>query len=76
MSARPICNYEGSRYSTEFWDSSRAYEDGAERAALRVLLPPQGRRLIEIGAGFGRLADLYQGYETVVLFDYASTQLE
>ena len=76
MSARPICNYEGSRYSTEFWDRSRTYEDGAERAALRALLPPQGRRLIEIGAGFGRLADLYQGYETVVLFDYASTQLE
>ena len=76
MSERPVCNYEGSRYSTEFWDSSRAYEDGAERAALRVLLPPRGRRIIEIGAGFGRLADLYRGYETVVLFDYASTQLE
>ncbi len=76
MSERPVCNYEGSRYSTEFWDSSRAYEDGAERVALRVLLPQYGRRLVEIGAGFGRLADLYQGYETVVLFDYASTQLE
>ena len=76
MSERPVCNYEGSRYSTEFWDSSRAYEDGAERAALRVLLPPRGQRIIEIGAGFGRLADLYRGYETVVLFDYASTQLE
>lgn len=76
MSQRPICNYEGSRYSTEFWDRSRAYEDGAERVALRALLPPHGRRLIEIGAGFGRLAELYQGYETVVLFDYASTQLE
>ncbi|OQA23205.1 MAG: hypothetical protein BWY63_00390 [Chloroflexi bacterium ADurb.Bin360] len=76
MSERPVCNYEGSRYSTEFWDSSRAYEDGAERAALRVLLPPRGRRIIEIGAGFGRLADLYRGYETIVLFDYASTQLE
>lgn len=76
MSQRPICNYEGSRYSTEFWDGSRAYEDGAERVALHALLPPRGRRIIEIGAGFGRLADLYQGYETVVLFDYASTQLE
>lgn len=76
MSQRPICNYEGSRYSTEFWDASRAYEDGAERTALRVLLPSRGRRIVEIGAGFGRLADLYQGYETVVLFDYASTQLE
>lgn len=76
MTERPICNYEGSRYSTEFWDSSRSYEDGAERVALRALLPPKGQNLIEIGAGFGRLADLYQGYETIVLFDYASTQLE
>lgn len=75
MSERPICSYEGSRYSTEFWTSARAYEDGAERVALRALLPPTGRRLVEIGAGFGRLADLYAGYETVVLFDYAHTQL-
>jgi len=76
MSERPICSYEGSRYSTEFWTEARAYEDGAERIALRALLPPTGRRLIEIGAGFGRLADLYAGYETVVLLDYAHTQLE
>jgi SAM-dependent methyltransferase len=40
------------------------------------MLPPQGGTLIEIGAGFGRLVDLYQGYETVVLMDYARTQLE
>ncbi|HHE70853.1 MAG TPA: hypothetical protein ENL34_01040, partial [Chloroflexi bacterium] len=64
---RPVCNYEGSRYSTEFWTTSRSYEDGAERIALRHLLPPRGRRLLEIGAGFGRLVDLYQGYDTVVL---------
>ncbi len=73
---RPVCNYEGSRYSTEFWTASRSYEDGAERIALRHLLPPRGRRLLEIGAGFGRLVDLYQGYDTVVLLDYARTQLE
>jgi SAM-dependent methyltransferase len=75
MNTRPICNYEGSRYSTEFWDTSRAYEDAAERVAMRALLPPQGRTLVEIGAGFGRLADLYAGYDTVVIFDYARTQL-
>ena len=75
MTDRPVCNYEGSRYSTEFWNAERAYEDAAERVALRALLPPQGNVLIEIGAGFGRLADLYQGYDTVVLFDYAHTQL-
>ncbi len=76
MNERPICSYEGSRYRTEFWDADRAYEDGAERAALRVLLPPQGGTLVEIGAGFGRVVDLYAGYDTVVLFDYASTQLQ
>ncbi|HOT90280.1 MAG TPA: class I SAM-dependent methyltransferase [Anaerolineae bacterium] len=74
-SSRPICNYEGSRYSTEFWNTTRAYEDAVERVAMRALLPPQGRTLVEIGAGFGRMADLYAGYETVVLFDYAHTQL-
>ncbi len=76
MSERPVCSYEGSRYRTEFWGAGRAYEDQVERIAIEALLPPQGRTLIEIGAGFGRLADLYAGYETVVLFDYASTQLQ
>ncbi len=76
MSDTPICNYEGSRYSTEFWTSFRAYEDAVERIALRTMLPPRGRTLIEIGAGHGRLGDLYHGYDTVVFFDYARTQLE
>jgi len=76
MTERRVCSYEGSRYSTEFWDGTRTYEDSAERVALRALLPPTGRTLIEIGAGHGRLVDLYQGYETVVLLDYARTQLE
>ncbi len=75
MPSLPICDYEGSRYQTEFWGPERAYEDGAERAALRALLPPAGRLLIEIGAGFGRLANLYSGYERVVLLDYARSQL-
>ena len=76
MSERPVCNYEGSRYNTEFWTAERSYEDAAERIALKALLPPRGRRLVEIGAGFGRLADLYEGYEEIILFDYARTQLE
>lgn len=76
MSNHPICDYEGSRYRTEFWTAARDYEDGAERVALRALLPPSGRTLVEIGAGFGRLGALYQGYETVVFMDYARTQLE
>ncbi|MDF1514581.1 MAG: class I SAM-dependent methyltransferase [Anaerolineae bacterium] len=75
-SERPVCNYEGSRYATEFWTQERTYEDAVERIALRALLPPTGKTIIEIGAGFGRLADLYTQYDTVVIFDYARTQLE
>jgi SAM-dependent methyltransferase len=74
-SSRPVCDYEGSRYRTEFWTPEREYEDRAERSALRKLLPPRGGRLIEIGAGAGRLADLYLGYDQVVLMDYARSTL-
>jgi len=73
--SRPICDYEGSAYRTEFWGQGREYEDAVERVALKALLPPIGKRLIEIGAGFGRLAPLYAGYEEVVFFDYALSQL-
>jgi len=70
------CDYEGSDYRTAFWgDSKREYEDAAERIALRRLLPPVGGRLIEIGAGFGRLADLYAGYREVILLDPAKSML-
>jgi ubiquinone/menaquinone biosynthesis C-methylase UbiE len=75
MNKRPICSYEGSRYSTEFWTQARSYEDAVERVALRALLPERGRRILEIGAGFGRVVDLYAGYERIVLLDYAETQL-
>jgi len=73
--SRPVCDYEGSRYRTEFWTQEREYEDRAERIALRKLLPPRGERLIEIGAGAGRLANLYLGYDEIVLVDYARSTL-
>lgn len=77
MSAtRPICDYEGSAYRSEFWGQGREYEDAVERNALHALLPPTGRRLIEIGAGYGRLVPLYAGYDEVVFFDYAHSQLQ
>lgn len=72
---RPVCNYEGSAYRTEFWGRGRDYEDAAERIAISHLLPPRGHRLVEIGAGYGRLAALYAGYDEVVFFDYAISQL-
>jgi len=71
-----ICDYEGSSYCTEFWEGQgREYEDLAERIALRKLLPPAGACLLDIGAGFGRLADLYDGYQQVVLLDYSKSML-
>jgi SAM-dependent methyltransferase len=76
-STTPICDYEGSNYRTDFWEGQgREYEDLAERIALRRLLPATGRRIIDIGAGFGRLADLYTAYDQVILLDYSLSQLE
>lgn len=73
----PVIDYEGSAYRTDFWEGrGREYEDAVERVALAALLPPQGRRIAEIGAGFGRLADLYRGYQQVILFDYSRTLLQ
>ena len=72
----PIIDYEGSDYRTSFWGNrGREYEDGVERIAMRRLLPPRGKRLLEIGTGFGRLVDLYQGYEHIVLLDYGKSML-
>ncbi len=72
----PICDYEGSNYCTDFWEGrGREYEDLVERIALRRLLPATGRRLLEIGAGFGRLTPMYNGFEQVVLLDYSKSQL-
>jgi SAM-dependent methyltransferase len=72
-----VCDYEGSDYRARFWEGQgRSYEDRVERIALRRLMPPTGTTLIEIGAGFGRLADEYRGYERVVLFDYSYSLLK
>lgn len=72
-----ICDYEGSNYRTEFWEGQgRDYEDRAERIALRKLLPSSGRRLLEIGAGFGRLTNEYDNFDQVILLDYSFSQLQ
>jgi ubiquinone/menaquinone biosynthesis C-methylase UbiE len=71
-----ICDYEESSYKTDFWEGKgREYEDLAERIALRHMLPPPGQRLIDIGPGFGRLSEFYEGYDQVILLDYSRSLL-
>ena len=72
-----ICDYEGSNYRTEFWENKdRDYEDRVERIALRRLLPQRGQRLLELGAGFGRLTNEYYTFKQVILVDYSLSQLQ
>ena len=73
----PVCDYEGSDYQTTFWDEGgRAYEDQVEAVALRRLLPPDGKLMLELGAGAGRNTPRYQKFERVVLLDYSLTQMQ
>jgi len=73
----PVCDYEGSDYQEQFWEQQdRAYEDGAEAAALKRLLPTAGEYLLELGAGAGRHSARYVGYQRVALLDYSLSQLK
>ncbi|PJF22664.1 MAG: hypothetical protein CUN56_04840 [Phototrophicales bacterium] len=72
-----ICDYEGSNYRTDFWEGhGRDYEDQVERSVLRRWLPPKGKRVLEIGAGFGRLTNEFKGFQQVVVLDYSFSQLQ
>ena len=72
---RPRATYEDLGYRDVFW-SARRYEDACDRVALRALLPPSGGRLIEVGAGFGRLAGEYAGFAEVVLLDSSEVHVD
>jgi ubiquinone/menaquinone biosynthesis C-methylase UbiE len=63
-----LATYEDLGYRDVFW-AARRYEDACDRVALEALLPEHGERLIEVGAGFGRLAGEYRGFAEVVLLD-------
>lgn len=72
----PVIDYEDSDYQDRFWDQGeRSYEDWAEAAALRKLLPGGGKLLLEVGAGAGRHTPRYAGFERIVLLDYSLSQL-
>ena len=70
----PIAEYDLA-YRDVFW-ASREYEDRCDRIALRALLPREGERLVEVGAGFGRLADEYSAFGSVTLFDPSAALLD
>lgn len=63
------------RYRDLFWPPRR-YEDQCDRIALRAFLPPTGDSVVELGAGFGRLANEYTGYRKAVLLDLSGVQLD
>src|SRR5690606_11573578 len=72
-----VIDYEGSDYQTSFWDKGgREYEVHTEAIALKRLLPPRGRLMLELGAGAGRNTPRYLGFDRIVLLDYSRTQLE
>ena len=71
----PRAVYADLRYRDVFW-AQRPYEDAADRAALRALLPRRGRRVLDVGAGYGRLVDEYAGFDEVVLLDASAVHVE
>ena len=72
-----ICDYGDSSYRQDFWEGQgRDYEDLVERRLLKRLLPESGARLLEVGAGFGRMSAEYHMVDQVVLLDYSLEQLQ
>ena len=61
----------------EYWrDHDRAYEDEADRMAIRKLLPKKMENFVDIGGGYGRLANEYlKRAKKSTIFDYSKTEL-
>ena len=78
MTSTPrVIDYEGSKYSTEFWTPPASTKIAPSGSPSARCCRRSGERLIDIGAGAGRLGDLYLGYDEVILMDYArSTVVE
>ena len=72
-----ISDYNGYDYKKIFWeDADRAYEDQADRLAVRRLLPKHMRNFVDIAGGYGRLAPEYlKRADSATLFDYSKTEL-
>lgn len=73
-----VADYNGYDYKKIFWeDANRAYEDAADRMAIRRLLPQKMNNFADIAGGYGRLADEYLNRAAKsTLFDYSKTELQ
>lgn len=62
--------YEGVEYH-EYWAAADKQKlNELEHAIVRELLPPAGKRILDLGCGYGRMADCYLGrFQDVVMFD-------
>ena len=62
--------YEGIDYE-EYWDApNRTRQDALEQRLVADMLPTRGRRIIDVGCGYGRLAPCYvDRFDQVVLYD-------
>jgi ubiquinone/menaquinone biosynthesis C-methylase UbiE len=67
---KPERLYEGIEYR-EFWDGQqRRALDQIEHLIVRNLLPTSGYRIIDVGCGYGRLADCYKDrFQQVIMVD-------
>ena len=76
-SPKVSADYNGYDYE-EYWrEHDRAYEDAADRMAINRLLPSKMQNFVDIGGGYGRLADEYlKKSEKVTIFDYSKTELQ
>jgi ubiquinone/menaquinone biosynthesis C-methylase UbiE len=66
----PYSLYEGIEYK-QFWSGLPKHkQDELEHAILRNLIPVSGTRIIDVGCGYGRLADDYMGrFQQVIMVD-------
>lgn len=70
-------SYEGVEYK-EYWsvDKKKQNLDMLEHDFVRALLPASGQRILDLGCGFGRLADCYlDRFHQAVLLDGSMTLL-
>lgn len=73
-----VSDYNGYDYKKIFWeDADRAYEDMADRLAIRRLLPKKMNKFVDIAGGYGRLAKEYiDRAKEPTIFDYSQTELD